>query len=267
MVTINGMTNVSLDSVTAIDLQTGAILMYVDELQNASLETTEDTREVVGKQNRLLQNIPTRKSVTASITSALLSGGLMAATQGSSEVASATMQVKRTETHVLTAAEVTAGTFLTRFTGEGTAGAEIGEINILTSNGGIDSKFVQAGSADTTKFAYTPGTKTVALPKANAKLVAGVKLLFIYTIEVDGSKIGVSATKNGITSEILIDGVWQDMCENKYHCTIRIARGRFSSANTIQMGSEQTLQEISINCLPDICSGADDLYEFIVYTE
>ena len=107
----------------------------------------------------------------------------------------------------------------------------------------------------------------ITLPTANAKIVAGAKLLFVYTIEVDGSKISVSATKNGITSEILIDGVWQDMCENKYHCTIRIARGRFSSANTIQMGSEQTLQEISINCLPDICSGADDLYEFIVYTE
>ena len=55
MVTINGFTITSLETIHAYNRETGVCELYLDELQETTIENTEDTQDITGKGDRLLK--------------------------------------------------------------------------------------------------------------------------------------------------------------------------------------------------------------------
>lgn len=265
MVTINGFTITSLETIHAYNRQTGVCELYLDELQETTIENTEDTQDITGKGDRLLKQIKKNKAVSVNGTSALICGDLMAAQTGSEVESSDKMVVRKPDILDIAKGATTA---VTSFKAIGEAGAEINTLCIMDSNGALGKKYTQGATASATEFAYDPDTKTITLPTDIAK-ESDIKLAVFYDYETEGSKIVNKSDIFGKTLKVYIDCIGTDVCDNEYKCQFVIPRGQFSGEFSITMGGEQTVEEFTINTLVDTCqsSATGELFEFIVYKD
>lgn len=262
--TINGFTITSLEAIHAYNRTTGVAELYLDELQETTIENSEDTVDITGKGDRLLKQIKRNKAVTVTGTSALISGDLLGAQTGS-DVEGGTYRVRKPD--ILTAAK-SATTVTTTFTAVGDTGNEIGTLFILESNGGLGQKFTQAAAASATEFAYDPDTKTITLP-TGLTAADEVKVVVFYDYNASGAKVTNYSDVYGKTLVVYIDCIGVDVCDNEYKCQFIIPRGQFSGEFSITMGGDQTVQDFTINTLVDTCatSTTGELFEFIVYQD
>lgn len=264
-VTINGFTITSLETIHAYNRTTGVCELYLDELQETTIENTEDTQDITGKGDRLLKQIKKNKATTVTGTSALICGDLMAAQTGS-EVESPAGGVKVRKPDIIDVAkgETTAKT---TFKAVGETGAEISSLCILTANGALGKKFTQGSAASATEFEYDPSTQTITLPTDIAK-DGNIKIVAFYDYLADGSKVVNKADVFGKTLKVYVDCIGTDVCDNEYKCQFVIPRGQFSGEFSVTMGGDQTVEEFTINTLVDTCAGSSaELFEFIVYQD
>nr|DAJ77289.1 MAG TPA: putative structural protein [Caudoviricetes sp.] len=263
-VTINGFTITSLETIHAYNRQTGVCELYLDELQETTLDSTEDTQDITGKGDRLLKQIKKNKAVSVTGTSALICGDLMAAQTGSEVVSDEHTKVRKPEI-----IEVTKGakTAKTAFKAVGETGAEIISIRELTANGALGKQYTQAAAASATEFTYEPSTQVITLPTDIAKN-GDIKLVVFYDYEANGAKLVNKSDVFGKTLKVYIDCIGTDVCDNEYKCQFVIPRGQFSGEFSVTMGGDQTVEEFTINTLVDTCAGSNaDLFEFIVYQD
>lgn len=263
-VTINGFTITSLETIHAYNRQTGVCELYLDELQETTLESSEDTQDITGKGDRLLKQIKKNKAVTVTGTSALICGDLMAAQTGSEVESSGQTKIRKPDI-----IEVVKGakTAKTAYKAVGETGAEIVTLCELTSNGALGKKYTQAAAASATEFTYEPSTQVITLPTDIAKS-GDVKLVAFYDYEADGAKIVDKSDVFGKTLKVYIDCIGTDVCDREYKCQFVIPRGQFSGEFSVTMGGDQTVEEFTINTLVDTCAGSSaDLFEFIVYQD
>lgn len=268
-VTINGFTITSLETIHAYNRENGLCELYLDELQETSIENSEDTQDITGKGDRLLKQIKKNKQVTVTGTSALICGDLMAAQTGANEEDGSYVSSSQTKIRKPDILEVKKGdtTVETSFKAVGDAGAEISMLCILESNGALGTKYTQGSVASATAFTYDPDTKTIELPTDIAK-DGDVKLVAFYDYETEGTTISNMSDKFGKTLKVYIDCVGTDVCDREYKCQFVIPRGQFSGEFSVTMGGDQTVQEFTINTLVDVCAGSDGkLFDFIVYED
>ena len=265
MVTINGFTITSLETIHAYNRQTGVCELYLDELQETTIENTEDTQDITGKGDRLLNQIKKNKAVSVNGTSALICGDLMAAQTGSEQEYSAEMIVRKPD---IIDVPMGATSATTTFKAVGDTGAEISTLCIIESNGALGKKFTQGTTASETEFTYDPETKTITLPTDIAK-DAAIKIAAFYDYKAEGSKVINRSDVFGKTLKVYIDCIGTDVCDNEYKCQFVIPRGQFSGEFSISMGGDQTVQEFTINTLVDVCQSTanGELFEFIVYKD
>lgn len=265
MVTINGITITSLETIHAYNRQDGACELYLDELQETNIENTEDTQDITGKGDRLLKQIKKNKAVTVTGTSALISGGLMSAQTGSEIIADEHTKVRKPEILEIAKGETTAKT---SFKAVGDTGSEINSMFILTSNGALGKKFTQGAAVSAKEFTYDPETKTITLPTDIAKNES-LKLIVFYDYTTDGAKLVNKSDIYGKTLSVYIDCIGTDVCEKEYKCQFVIPRGQFSGEFSINMGGDQTVHDFTINTLVDVCqtSSTGELFEFITYQD
>lgn len=265
MVTINGFTITSLETIHAYNRQTGVCELYLDELQETNIENTEDTQDITGKGDRLLKQIKKNKATTVTGTSALISGDLMSAQTGSDVVSSAATKVRKPEILDISKGDTTSKT---AFKAIGEAGAEINSMFVLTSNGALGKRFTQGAIVSETEFTYDPATKEIGLPTDVAKDGA-IKLVVFYDYETDGAKIINKSDVFGKTLTVYVDCIGTDVCDNEYKCQFVIPRGQFSGEFSVNMGGDQTVHDFTINTLVDVCqtSANGELFEFIVYQD
>lgn len=269
MVTINGFTITSLETIHAYNRTTGLCELYLDELQDTTIENTEDTQDITGKGDRLLKQIKKNKAVTVSGTSALIVGDLMSAQTGASVENGLVVSSNSTKIRKPDIIEVakSATTATTAFKAVGDTGAEISMLCLLESNGALGTKYTQASAASATEFAYDPDTKTITLPTDIAK-DGDIRVVAFYDYATEGTTITNSSDVFGKTLKVYVDCIGTDVCENEYKCQFVIPRGQFSGEFSIAMGSDQTVQAFTINTLVDVCAGADGkLFDFIVYQD
>lgn len=263
-VTINGFTITSLETIHAYNRQTGICELYLDELQETTIENTEDTQDITGKGDRLLKQIKKNKAATVTGTSALICGDLMAAQTGSEVVSSDETVVRKPDVLEIAKGATTAET---AFVAIGDAGAEISAIFELTPNGALGKKYTQAASASATEFTYDPDTKTIELPTDVAK-DSDVKLIAFYDYKTEGATVKNLSDVFGKTLKVYIDCIGTDVCDNEYKCQFVFHRGQFSGEFSITMGGDQTVQDFTINTLVDTCAGSSaELFDFIVYQD
>lgn len=263
-VTINGFTITSLETIHCYNRTTGLCELYLDELQDTTIENSEDTQDITGKGDRLLKQIKKNKAVTVTGTSALIVGDLLSAQTGSEVVFSDKTKIRKPDVLDIAKGETTVKT---TYKAVGETGAEITMLCILESNGALGKKFTQGSAASATEFEYEPSTQTITLPTDIAK-DGDVKVVAFYDYETAGATVSNLSDVFGKTLKVYIDCVGTDVCEREYKCQFVIPRGQFSGEFSVSMGGDQTVQEFTINTLVDVCAGADaKLFDFIVYED
>lgn len=263
-VTINGFTITSLETIHAYNRVTGLCELYLDELQDTTIENSEDTQDITGKGDRLLKQIKKNKAVTVSGTSALICGDLMAAQTGSEVQNSDTTKIRKPD---IIDVPKGAKTAKTTYKAVGEAGAEIVMLCTLTQNGALGDKFTQGAVASGTEFTYEPSTQVITLPTDLAKN-SDVKIVVFYDYETAGATVSNLSDVFGKTLKVYVDCIGTDVCDREYKCQFVIPRGQFSGEFSISMGGDQTVQEFTINTLVDVCAGSDaKLFDFIVYED
>lgn len=263
-VTINGFTITSLETIHAYNRVTGLCELYLDELQDTTIENSEDTQDITGKGDRLLKQIKKNKAVTVSGTSALICGDLMAAQTGSEVQNSDTTKIRKPD---IIDVPKGAKTAKTTYKAVGEVGTEIVMLCTLTQNGALGDKFTQGAVASATEFTYEPTTQVITLPTDLTKN-GDVKIVAFYDYETSGATVSNLSDVFGKTLKVYVDCIGTDVCDREYKCQFVIPRGQFSGEFSISMGGDQTVQEFTINTLVDVCAGSDaKLFDFIVYED
>ena len=249
----------SLETITAFDVVTGSYLFTLDELQDATIQNSEEKQEITGKQGRKLTNLKRNKAVTISGNNGLLSGGLLELQTGNAFEHKAT-QVSWTD--YLT---VSSNTATGSFVAVGTEGAEITDLYIKNADGTLGSKLEQASTAASGKFAYAPSTKK-----------------FTFTGLADGTEI-VAYYKRNITADVLsnisdvyskkamlyVDAFGEDKCANVYRIQFFLPKADFSGEFEVAMGDNQTVHAFEAESLAGACVSGNSslLWTYTIFGE
>lgn len=246
---------------------TGLLDFKLEEMQNFTLNATQDKTPLTGKNGRVIGYKKSNKAISGEGTYGQISAGLMKVQTGGDITSSDSLTVKKSEVKVVNGATLT-----TDATATGTAGAEIGEIKVLADNGAIAATYAQAASADATHFAYTPNTKTITLPvdDGTGVIANGKKIIYSYNRTVSGTKVTDPSDTFSEVREVWIHAFGTDSCDNEYFIAIHIPRADFSGEFSIELGGDQTVQNFSFDAMADLCAASSgvgtDLFDVIVYT-
>ena len=243
---------------------TGMLDFRLEDMQNFTLNTTQDKTPLTGKNGRTIGYKKQNKAITGEGTYGMISAGLMK-TQTGGEITGGTFKVKKSELKVVSGA-----TLVTDAKAVGTAGAEIGFIKVLAENGAVAETYEQATAADATHFAYDPETKTITLPTDTAAVIAdGTKVIYAYEREVEGTKVTNPSDTFSEVREVWIHCFGTDACDNEYFAAIYIPRADFSGEFSLELGGDQTVHNFSLDGMTDLCNPAagNNLFELIIYTD
>ena len=264
-VVINDFTITEWVDFEAYKRDTGYLDFRLEDMQDFTLNATQDKTELTGKNGRVIGYKKQNKAVSGEGTYGMVSAGLMKAQTGG-EITTGTQTIKKSEVQIIPA---DATTITTEAVATGTEGAEIGLIRVLNSNGSIAKTYEQGATASTTKFAYNPETKTITLPTGDGAIAAGSKVEFAYTREVDGTKVTDPSDTFSETREVWIHCFGTDACDNEYYIAIHIPRADFSGEFSLDLGGDQVVHNFSFDAMVDLCNATstdNDLFDVIVYT-
>lgn len=245
---------------------TGMLDFRLTELQNFTLNATQDKTELTGKNGRTIGYKKQNKKISGEGTYGMISAGLMK-TQTGGEITNGKYKVKKSELKVVSGA-----TLVTDAKAVGATGAEIAYLKVLAPNGSVSTTYEQGVSADATHFAYNPTDKTITLPNNSSTPVIadGTKVLYAYEREVEGTKVTNPSDMFSEVREVWIHCFGTDACDNEYYAAIRIARADFSGEFSLAIGGDQTVHNFSFDGMADLCNpvgdGAD-LFDLIIYTD
>lgn len=249
----------SLETITAFDVATGAYRFTLDELQNASVNNSQDTSEITGKQGRKLANLKRNKGVTISGTSGMVSGGLLEAQVGSKFVNGAT-EVLWTDY----LAVGNGGSATTTYKAIGTAGAEIEHLYVKSADGTLGTELEQDSTAAAGKFAYAPATKTLTF----SGIDEGTEIVVYYKRKIVADVLTNQSDKYSETLALYVDALAEDKCSNVYRVQFYIPKADFSGNFTIDLGDNQTVHEFEAESLAGACvSGGSNLWTYTVFGE
>lgn len=246
---------------------TGMLDFRLTELQNFTLNATQDKTELTGKNGRTIGYKKQNKKISGEGTYGMISAGLMK-TQTGGEITNGKYKVKKSELKVVSGA-----TLVIDAKAVGVEGAEIAYLKVLAPNGSVSTTYEQGVSADAKHFAYNPTNKTIILPVDSSDhpvIADGTKVLYAYEREVEGTKVTNPSDNFSEVREVWIHCFGTDACDNEYYAAIRIARADFSGEFSLAIGGDQTVHNFSFDGMTDLCNpvgdGAD-LFDLIIYTD
>lgn len=254
---INDVTITSLETITAFNVVTGAYLFTLDELQDATIENTQDTEEITGKGGRRLAQLKRNKAVTVSGTNGMVSGGLLAAQTGSE------FEHKLTKVLWTDHAAVKNSKATTTYKAVGTAGAEIKELYVRNSDGTLGDQLEQADTAAEGKFTYNPATKELGF----SGLEDGTEVVVYYERQITADVLANESDVYSTKAALYVDALAEDKCANVYRIQFFIPKADFSGEFSIEMGDSQTTHEFEAESLAGACvsGNADALWTYTIF--
>ena len=256
---ITDITITSLETITMFDIQTGAYLGTMDELQNATIEQSEEKTDITGKQGRKLASLKRNKSVKISGANGIISHALMEQQTGSSFENKA---VEVMWTDYITVPATVADT-ATAFKAIGTAGAEIIGLYVKNANGSLGTKLVQDTEAAAGKFAYDPSTKKISL---HSDITAGTELVAYYKRKITADTLANKSSKMSGRCKMYIDAMGEDRCNNVYRVQFYIPKCDWEGNFSLQMGDSQTVHNFSAEALGSpACGAGSDFFTYTVF--
>lgn len=253
---IKDITITSLETISAFDLVTGNYRFTLDELQNATIANTQESTEITGKGGRKLSNLKRNKAVTISGTNGLVSGGLLEAQTGGK------FENKATEVMWTDYLTVSGNQTATKYKAIGTTGAEIEALFIRNADGSVGEELVQASTAGTGKFTYTPGTKALTF---HTDVADGTEVIVYYKRRI---KADVLDNESDVYSEkctLYIDAFGEDKCGNVYRIQFFIPKADFSGEFSLEMGENQTAHAFEAESLAGACGAGGSLWTYTVF--
>jgi len=244
---------------------TGILDFKLEDMQDFTLNATQDKTPLTGKNGRVIGYKKQNKAATGEGTYGMVSAGLMKAQTGGEIISADDLTVKKSEFKAVSGA-----TIVTDATAIGTEGAEIGYIKALTANGAVAATYEQGTTADTTHFSYNPTTKTITLPvNGSTPVIAdGTNIIYAYERTVSGTKVTNPSDTFSETREVWIHCFGKDACDNEFYIAIYIPRADFSGEFSLELGGDQVVHNFSFDAMTDLCNPAqgNNLFEVIVYT-
>jgi hypothetical protein len=233
----------------------GELEFIMDEVQNGTINNTQEKSDVQGRNGRKLASLKKNKAVTVSATNGVLVGGALAAQTGT-EVEQGTFNVRITDVITVNSNKCT-----TSKTAVGVTGAEIGTIYIKNANGSLGEKLEQDSAAAAGKFAYDPTTKELTVDG----IADGTELVAFYDVEVESARISNDSEKYSKVLKLYIDVVLQDNCDVEYAGQVIIQRADVSGEFELSLGGDNFAHSFEAESLAGGCTGSTNLWDLIVY--
>ena len=233
----------------------GELEFIMDEVQNGSINNTQEKSDVTGRNGRKIASLKKNKAVTVSATNGVLVGGALAAQTGT-DVEQGTFNVRITD--VMT---VQGNTCKTSKTAVGVIGAEIGTLYIKNSNGSLGAKLEQDADAAESKFKYDPTTQEITVDG----IADGTELVAFYDVEVEAAKISNDSEKYSKVLKLYIDVVLQDQCDVEYAGQVIIQRADVSGEFELSLGGDNFAHAFEAESLAGGCTGSTNLWDLIIY--
>ena len=247
---IGDLTITSLETITAFNVTTGAYKFTLDELQNATIQNSQETQEITGKGGRRLSTLKRNKSVTVSGTNGMISGGLLEVQTGG------TFENKTTQVLWTDYLTVSSNAATTSYKAVGTAGAEIEELYIKNNDGTLGTELVQDASAAAGKFAYNPSTKALTF----SGVADNTEIVVYYKRNITADVLSNESDKYSEKATLYIDALAEDKCANVYRVQFFIPKADFSGEFSIEMGDNQATHNFEAESLAGACiSGSSSL--------
>lgn len=247
---IGDLTITSLETITAFNVTTGAYKFTLDELQNATIQNSQETQEITGKGGRRLSTLKRNKSVTVSGTNGMISGGLLEVQTGG------TFENKTTQVLWTDYLTVSSNAATTSYKAVGTAGAEIEELYIKNNDGTLGTELEQAASAAAGKFAYDPSTKALTF----SGVADNTEIVVYYKRNITADVLSNESDKYSEKATLYIDALAEDKCANVYRVQFFIPKADFSGEFQIEMGDNQATHDFEAESLAGACiSGSSSL--------
>jgi len=247
---IGDLTITSLETITAFNVTTGAYKFTLDELQNATIQNSQETQEITGKGGRRLSTLKRNKSVTVSGTNGMISGGLLEVQTGG------TFENKTTQVLWTDYLTVKSNAATTNYKAVGTAGAEIEELYIKNNDGTLGTELEQAASAADGKFAYDPSTKALTF----SGVADNTEIVVYYKRNITADVLSNESDKYSEKATLYIDALAEDKCSNVYRVQFFIPKADFSGEFQIEMGDNQATHDFEAESLAGACiSGSSSL--------
>lgn len=258
-ISIDGNTLTQIDIIAG--LRNNVSIFELDEIQNFTLNNTEETKTITGKQGTVLNTTKANKGINGSGTNGLLSGGLMSVQTGSKEV-STDIIIKHYDDGEVT----TADKFTLSKTPVGTTGAEVPTLVVYDSATGKATQYVQGTTAEGNK--YSVSGKDITFPTGTVKV--GDTVHAWYEAKVTDGK-GTMLVNNGDSFseevELVIIGMAKNACGKEAMFQLIIPRADFVGNWSLEFGDNQTTHKFEFTGLKNACSKNKDFWKFFIYDE
>lgn len=261
-INLDKFTITSYDQFTGFDRTTGALEMILDEMTDVTLSHEQEETDITGKGGRRISTLKKNKAVTVSGTNGMLSGGALATMiGGETPQETDTYKIRYTDAIV-----VTGNKAITTEKAVGTAGQEIGTVYIRNEANAYISggkKLAQSDAVAEGKFTYDPETKELEFNED--EIADGTEIIVFYDAEVTGYSIINDADNYSKVLSGFLDVTCQDGCDNIFHGQFIFKRADFTGTFDLTGGSDPSTQNFEFKSLPDLCTGATQLWEFILF--
>lgn len=244
-----------LESISAYSLNDSNLLFTLDELQDATIEQSQDSSDVTGRGGRKIATLKKNKAVKISGTSGIVSGGLMQLQTGSEFTKEAKAIVLHTE--VLTAHDgavtfsaTPAGSDKIKctWTSGGNGNGVFGKLVEVDPVTGVTNKTITLGTTDDEK----------------AEL-EGKEVTVQYFVEVAGAKLINASDKFSQKCKLYVDVLCEDKCSNVYHGQYCIPKADFSGEFSMEFGGDQVTHKFDAEALAGGCKGGNEFYTFTIF--
>ena len=247
----------SLETITAFDIADGSYLFTLDELQNATIQNSQETTDITGKQGRKLASLKRNKTVTVSGSNGLVSGGLLEMQTGG-DFTSGEVEVMWTDYGTVDSSHTGA----TSWKAIGTTGAEIEALYLKDENGVISTKLEQDTTASSGKFTYAPATKTITF---HTDVTAGTEYVVFYTRKITASRLENKSDSYSKKCALYIDALAEDKCANVYRVQFYVPKADFSGEFSFEMGDNQSVHDFEAEGLAGVCGTGGSLWTYTVF--
>lgn len=254
---INDIAITSIETITAFDVATGNYICTLDELQNATIQNSQETSEITGKQGRKLANLKRNKAVTISGSNGMVSGGLLELQTGGK------FENKATEvmwTDYLTVE--TSNKCKTSYKAVGTEGAEIIALYIKNSDGTLGNLLKQGSVVKEGEFTYSATDNTLQF---YTNVEVGTEIVAYYMRKIMADVLENESDVYSKKATLYVDVMGEDKCANVYRIQFFIPKADFSGEFSLEMGDNQTVHDFEAESLAGACGAGNSLWTYTVF--
>jgi len=251
--------------ITLFDIATGAAYVQLEDMKESKFTNGQETVYAKGGGSNVnLIGFDHSKAASIGGSNALITDGILAVQLGA-DVETTTDETGIIYTDIITTTVADEAT--THLKATGTAGSEIKYVYLRNDDGSLGTKFTQAATATSGKFAYAPLTKKISF-STDAVPVGSTIVAFYKPTASTAKKVVAKTDVFSKSVKVVADCLLRDACTKKdYQGQIVFETGKVKGAFewNVTAGGEPSVQAFEIEALKP-CND-NELWKMFVYDE